>query len=289
MTIVAALVPHRLAGLIPQMSDVEFAELRDDITANGLKQPIVLFEGEILDGRHRYRACVDAGVEPEFTEYDGDTPASFVLSLNVKRRQLSKSQRAAIAALMLPELEAEAHRRMSTAGERGARSRWNGDGGVQNCTTPSDHRNGRSAEFAAKAVGDVSPRTVHDAKVVLQHAPDLHKRVMEGEMSVEAATQEVRQRREANGVAAKERSIGGTVDGPLEGRRLNIANTAKERIAGVVGTCQAWESALNDIQVELALRVMSTDEINDWRRHIQAARKALAQFDKRLANGAANA
>lgn len=46
--------------------------------ANGLRVPIVTIEGEagpvILDGRNRYRACVEAGVEPRFESYAGDKP-----------------------------------------------------------------------------------------------------------------------------------------------------------------------------------------------------------------------
>ena len=89
---------HELSDIFPLMSESELSDLADDIRANGLHESIVLYAGEILDGRNRYIACELAGVEPKFTEYAGDDPLAFVVSLNLKRRHLNESQRAMIAA-----------------------------------------------------------------------------------------------------------------------------------------------------------------------------------------------
>jgi hypothetical protein len=45
-----------------------------------------------------------------FRTYDGDQPAAHVLSLNVRRRQLTQSQKAMLATDFLPHLEAEGRR-----------------------------------------------------------------------------------------------------------------------------------------------------------------------------------
>jgi hypothetical protein len=45
----------------------------------------------ILDGRNRYRACLEARVEPRFVEFDADDPIAFVVSVNIKRRHLDES------------------------------------------------------------------------------------------------------------------------------------------------------------------------------------------------------
>src|SRR6516164_7782662 len=60
---------HPLADLVPPMSGEEYEALVADIKKNGLLGVIVLHEGMILDGRHRYRACLEAGVEPHFVDY----------------------------------------------------------------------------------------------------------------------------------------------------------------------------------------------------------------------------
>ena len=86
---------HALSAAFPSMGVDDFEALTSDIAANGLRSPIVLFEGEVLDGWHRYTACLAAGVEPTFAEFEGNDPVAFVISANLHRRQLTGSQRAA--------------------------------------------------------------------------------------------------------------------------------------------------------------------------------------------------
>jgi ParB-like chromosome segregation protein Spo0J len=89
---------HPLCTLFPRVTGAEFAALVTDIRDNGLRQPIVLHDGMILDGGNRYRACIEAGIEPSFVEFGGGNLVSFVLSANLHRRHMSAAQQAAIVA-----------------------------------------------------------------------------------------------------------------------------------------------------------------------------------------------
>jgi hypothetical protein len=81
------------------MSDEAFAALVADIRENGLREAIVLYEGKVLDGRNRYRACTEVGIEPITKQWDQrGTALSYVISKNLHRRHLSESQRAMVAA-----------------------------------------------------------------------------------------------------------------------------------------------------------------------------------------------
>lgn len=95
---------HPAADVFPEMTDTEFSELVEDIRANGLHDPIVTTpDREILDGRHRYRACVEAGMDPQFRTYEGE-PWRYVISTNLHRRHLTDTQRAMIAAKVADHL-----------------------------------------------------------------------------------------------------------------------------------------------------------------------------------------
>jgi ParB-like nuclease domain len=85
---------HPLANVLPLIEGVEFDQLVDSITENGLHDPIILFEGSILDGRNRYRACLEAGVEPRTETFSGGDPVAFVMDRNLHRRHLTVGEKA---------------------------------------------------------------------------------------------------------------------------------------------------------------------------------------------------
>lgn len=89
---------HPLCTLFPRLGGKEFDSLVGDIHDNGLREPITLHDGLILDGGNRYRACLAAGVEPRFKRFSGDNLVTFVLSANLHRRHMTPGQHAAIVA-----------------------------------------------------------------------------------------------------------------------------------------------------------------------------------------------
>jgi ParB-like chromosome segregation protein Spo0J len=156
----------------------EFDELVADIKANGLRDKIVLHQGKILDGRNRYRACIEAGVfkpssdsaahikdRQHFVVLPSNLdPAAFVFSKNVYRRHLKEDQRA-YAAAMLADMR---------QGERTDRE-------------PSANLQKVSQEEAAK-VANVSTRSVASATKAIKTAePDIVEAMKDGKLAVSAA------------------------------------------------------------------------------------------------------
>lgn len=97
---------HRFADFFPIMTSSEYDSLVDSIRLNGLREPIMLYEGLILDGRNRDNACQDAGIDPRYVQFEGnDTEALlFVWDENNNRRHMLAQQRAASFFLFSNEL-----------------------------------------------------------------------------------------------------------------------------------------------------------------------------------------
>jgi hypothetical protein len=89
---------HPAADLFPMMTDAELDALGEDMLQHGQREPIILYRGQILDGRNRYRACIVKGIEPKFMEGRPADPYAFVATANLHRRHLSDEQRGMIAA-----------------------------------------------------------------------------------------------------------------------------------------------------------------------------------------------
>jgi ParB-like nuclease domain len=85
---------HQLSKAFPAMTEAEYAALVENIREHGQRHPIITYQGQILDGFHRARACAELNKEPYTKEYGGNDPAGYVLSSNLHRRHLSASQRA---------------------------------------------------------------------------------------------------------------------------------------------------------------------------------------------------
>lgn len=124
---------------------------------------IVFYEGKILDGRNRYLAAEKLGIEYPKEEYEGNDPLGFVISHNLRRRHLSESQRAMVAA------------KLANLGD-GQRS----DHAAQTCAPVTQ-------DTAAQML-NVSPRSVETARQVQSQAvPELSAAVDAGKVSVSAA------------------------------------------------------------------------------------------------------
>jgi len=155
---------HPAADLFPWLDEDELQQLADDIKANGQKQKVVRHKGRVVDGRNRELACLVAGVRVEYADLPADTPEEKILagviSANLKRRHLTTSQRAAVAAELANMKE----------------------GGNNSANLPSS----TSQSDAAKQL-NVSTRSVTAAVKVKNEAPELFERVKDGDLAVHTA------------------------------------------------------------------------------------------------------
>jgi site-specific DNA-methyltransferase (adenine-specific) len=173
-----ALSFHPGCLLFPRLSDADLQALADDIRANGLLNPIVLLDGQILDGRNRFEACKIAGVKPRFIEWSGEgSPLAWVVATNLIRRHLTASQRAVVAFDLLPMLELEAKQRQRLSPGRGKKE-------ANNLAT--SFTKGKASQVAAQMT-KANSAYVEKIKAINKKAPEVVAEVKAGRITVNDA------------------------------------------------------------------------------------------------------
>ena len=239
---------HQIANIFPMLGVEELGELADDIMLNGLRQPIVLYQGQILDGRNRYRAFCDycgadelpreffedikiyPSGEPAVMDYEGDDPVGYVWSNNMVRRHLTQSQKAASVA------------ERETVGK----GWWRKDINVPSPTQKE----------LAENIG-VSPTYAKDAAKIKVESPEHFDKLKSGEMTVTQAKREL-QSRLPDGYRGKNSHDG------------NLAN-------GIVATCDVCDQSYDGTNIKYCPYCYYTpDQRSDY---LQAERQKRQEQD----------
>jgi len=176
--------------MLPRMSAEEFAELKASIQQEGQHYPIVVNEDlEVLDGHHRFRACIELGIEPDFEVRhfeDKLLEKKFVIEANLRRRHLNNFQLVELAVPLLEIEKALAKKRQSEGGKNGRN--------LQLGVAPDDAKpifKAKATEIVAKKAG-VSTRTFERGKKIIQEASEEDKQLLrEGKTSIAKVYQEI--------------------------------------------------------------------------------------------------
>lgn len=222
---------HPLADLFPMMSADEMAALVEDVRERGVQRPIVLLDGMVLDGRNRYMAAREAEVGYRVVEFTGADPVGFVISENLRRRHLTETQRAMIAARL-----AKLDRRDTLVQNRSA-----------------DLRNGPTTAQAAEIMS-VPVRTVEAARALVRDGtPDLVAAVDAGEVTITAAAA-VAKLPEAEQVEIVAQGADAVRAAAKESRAPKVSAPAEKRPAnGLSGlTREGLEDAVTGLRTENA-------------------------------------
>lgn len=191
----ANLAWHPAACIFPMMPDDELQSLADDIAKHGLREPVVMFDGKVLDGRNRSAACAIAQVKPKTIEFNGTAAdaLSFVWSKNRTRRHLSSSQ-AAIADAKRAQLDEEYQKAIAaTVAEqpKGGRPKT----GENNFPSKRDETARTDAKRAAAA--GTNKGYIKPAEKIVATRPDLAAKIEQGKLTIPQATAEIKRAEKA--------------------------------------------------------------------------------------------
>lgn len=168
---------HELSTVFVSFEDTqEFDWLIGSIKQYGLFEPILMWQGWIVDGRHRHMACLKADVKPTYEYLPDDMPFNVVrdrvVAANLMRRHLTTGQRAMTAAALAN----------MTSGARTDLEPKTNSSEVKSTKDSADQLN----------VGTTAVKT---AKAIKRDAPDLADEVSKGNMTLNAADKERRKRK----------------------------------------------------------------------------------------------
>jgi hypothetical protein len=199
-------------NIFPEASEEDFNRLLEDIRNNGFdqSQPVIVYDGAILDGWNRYRACQALGISPAIKTFDGDQAAALRLVMRTnKRRNLNKGQWATIA-VEAEELMAQL-REGSLQGKRndiiqrvadavkdgkvrplvaGAAIEEFDRGTSDNFLSDVDEHANKTATKAAELF-NTNRTYVNQAAKVKSEAPEAFEKVKAGKMTLQDAMKEV--------------------------------------------------------------------------------------------------
>lgn len=199
-------------SLIPPLSADELAQLESNLIADGCRDPIVLWDGVIVDGHNRFRICSKQGIEFETVAHGFDDRSEakcWIIRNQFGRRNLTGFVRSELALVLEDELAAKAKER------QGARTDLK-----SNICQNSDKCSAFDTKRELATVAGVSHDTIARVKKIKERADDeIQNRLRAGEVSINQVYTQIKraekeqareQRREEN------RAKVATVDEPTK-------------------------------------------------------------------------
>lgn len=193
---------HPTAARFPAIPADEFEQLVEDVRAHKLRHPIVLTADgtTLVDGINRARACEQAGVTPRYEKlpksYTDEDIINYIIGANLRRRDLSQGQKAALILDIDGDREAAAAKQRQGEGQReGGKQRSRG--GKPKKAPRQRRRQAAEARTRLAAKGNVGATTISQAKTVKEHSPALYAKVHSGEITLNDAYKQVQRAKKA--------------------------------------------------------------------------------------------
>ena len=176
--------------MLPKMSEEEFTEMKASIKTEGQHYSIIANEDlEVLDGHHRFKACTELGIEPDFEVRhfeDKLLEKKFVIEANLRRRHLNNFQLVELAVPLLEIEKALAKKRRVKVVENQEEDIRLGLEPEETAPTPKP-----KVEEVAKRAG-VSTSTFERGKKILESASEEDKqKLREGKVSISKVYHEI--------------------------------------------------------------------------------------------------
>ena len=182
-------------NIFPEAKAEDYNRLLEDIKSNGYDktQPITIYQGEIIDGWNRQRACDEIGIKPEYVTFTGTDGEAIALVMRTnKRRNLNSGQWACIAAEaddLLAVIREQVEREKSEKNAEAAKAQHAGLG--KKLPDPPKADDQKTATKAAELF-NTNRTYVNQAVKMKTTAPEVFEKVKAGKMTMQDANKAVR-------------------------------------------------------------------------------------------------
>ena len=176
-----------LEVLIPPLTSEEFKQLERNILEEGIRDPLVTWNGILVDGHNRYRIAQEydidfVTVEKEFT--DMNAVKEWMINNQFGRRNLNNYQRSVLALQLEDVFKAKAKENLVLSGENYGK-------GTQISAYPIIQKVETRQEIAK--VANVSHDTISKVKKIEATAsPEIKAKVSTGQISINEAYKEIK-------------------------------------------------------------------------------------------------
>lgn len=215
-------IDEELKALIPPLRESEYTQLEQNILSEGIREPIITWNGIIIDGHNRYSVAKKHGLNFEVKEMQFDSKDAVIgwmIYNQFGRRNLSAYDRSLLALRLKPIISAKAKKNLITHTSEG----------YQGCLK-SDKAIVDTKKEIAKAAG-VGHDTIAKVEKIEQSAtPEIKAALKTGKMSINAAYQKITGKKKA----------------PMHKKRVEEVATIdslKKELALKLEEIEAWKDA----------------------------------------------
>jgi len=206
-------VDNELKSYIRPLKDEEFEKLKESILTEGIRDPLVIWQGILLDGHHRYKIAQEHNLEYKIVEIelqDKEAMKEWIIKNQLGRRNLTEQEVSYYRGKLYESRKRQGERtdltcaknlhKLKTADVIGK------EYGVTGTTVRNDAQFSLAVDKVAEEVGEEAKRAILSGKAnipkkdveklieIKQEAPEFIEPVLKGEITLSKAIQESKKR-----------------------------------------------------------------------------------------------
>ena len=207
-------IDSEFANYIRPLSDEEFEKLKESIKLEGIRDPLVVWQGILLDGHHRYKIAQEHNLEYKIVEIElpnKEAVKEWIIKNQLGRRNLTEQEASYYRGKLYesrkqhqyihPKSEAQNVPRINTAEEIGR------EYGVSHMTVKRDAQFSQAVDKVAEEVGEEAKRAILSGQAnipkkdveklieIKEEAPEFIEPVLNGEITISKAVQETKRKK----------------------------------------------------------------------------------------------